>query len=647
MATIASLFVELKLMADNFNNGLKTAQKEAKEFEKTVKPTQKMLDDVGGAMTGAGLAISGIGVPFAMAAKSAIDTAEAFYDMAQRTGASTEALSAVSFAALEAGASAGAVEMAFKKSSKVLEDASTGSKAAAESLSKIGLSVDDLMKMKPDDRFFAMAKGLDSIKDAGARSAISQELFGKSGTELIPILGDLAKGQAAVVETANQFGQVVTGKAAKSANDFNDAASRLMKSLGGVFIAMVDSGLIDTLSTFANRMAILIGEFTKAHPNIVAVAAVLGTVAAVVGPLVAGIGLMASGIAGLIPLGTSLLALVGGTAGLSAAFSAVAAVVTGPVGIVVAIVAATAALSKFVMNNETMIKLLDPIWNAIGALINKTIDFIIAMWDKMWTFIIEAPKRAKDAILGSVRGITDGVTGFFAGMYDKVVGNSYVPDMLDRIQEEFGRLPGVMEMPALKATQNTISSFANMFETVASEGESFSSKMGSIFGRLSGMGGGLGDLGGALSMGWGLGTDIANAWKSTQAHWQADDWVQNFQNPFDRAMATASPERKSRLMAEYREDMDRFARQGSKHATVIRQAEDTLNQRYGSVGTGGNMGTPGDPNSFGLATPEQHRTLNVYITTLATDATQAARIIAEELNRLGPDGGVLQPIYGR
>ena len=37
------------------------------------------------------------------------------------------------------------------------------------------------------------------------------------------------------------------------------------------------------------------------------------------------------------------------------------------------------------------------------------------------------------------------MTGFFGNMYDKVVGNSIVPDMVNRIGSEFHRMGGVME----------------------------------------------------------------------------------------------------------------------------------------------------------------------------------------------------------
>lgn len=54
MAALSNLYVELKLSADNFNNGLKESQRQAKAFESSIKPTMKALDDLGDAMKSAG-----------------------------------------------------------------------------------------------------------------------------------------------------------------------------------------------------------------------------------------------------------------------------------------------------------------------------------------------------------------------------------------------------------------------------------------------------------------------------------------------------------------------------------------------------------------------------------------------------------------
>lgn len=58
------------------------------------------------------------------------------------------------------------------------------------------------------------------------------------------------------------------------------------------------------------------------------------------------------------------------------------------------------------------------------------------------------------------------VTGFFFDMYDAVVGNSYVPDMVDGIKAEFDRLQAVMVDPAKKATASVTEDTRKMAQDV-------------------------------------------------------------------------------------------------------------------------------------------------------------------------------------
>src|SRR5690606_21563024 len=63
------------------------------------------------------------------------------------------------------------------------------------------------------------------------------------------------------------------------------------------------------------------------------------------------------------------------------------------------------------------------------------------------------------AVVEGIKGKVDAVTGFFRGMYDAVVGNSYVPDMVDGIAANFAGLDGVMVKPTLAATSQVVGAF--------------------------------------------------------------------------------------------------------------------------------------------------------------------------------------------
>lgn len=73
----------------------------------------------------------------------------------------------------------------------------------------------------------------------------------------------------------------------------------------------------------------------------------------------------------------------------------------------------------------------------------------------------------------------------FAWLKDKVTGNSYVPDMVDEIASQFGRLDALMVNPAEDATKRTAGAFEQMGSEVRSTLQGLAS---SIAGSLGGAG---------------------------------------------------------------------------------------------------------------------------------------------------------------
>ena len=65
-------------------------------------------------------------------------------------------------------------------------------------------------------------------------------------------------------------------------------------------------------------------------------------------------------------------------------------------------------------------------------------------------------------IWDSVTAKVEGVRKMFFGLYDAVVGHSYIPDMVDGIQTEMSRLDKVMVDPAQKATMKTADAHREM-----------------------------------------------------------------------------------------------------------------------------------------------------------------------------------------
>lgn len=73
-----------------------------------------------------------------------------------------------------------------------------------------------------------------------------------------------------------------------------------------------------------------------------------------------------------------------------------------------------------------------------------------------------------NAIWENVKGKIEAVKGWFFGLYDAVVGHSYIPDMVSEIGVHMRRLDGELAAPAKKATSKAAEAFRALQQEVAS-----------------------------------------------------------------------------------------------------------------------------------------------------------------------------------
>ncbi|MCL4733285.1 hypothetical protein KJZ71_05865, partial [Patescibacteria group bacterium] len=162
-------FVELGV-SDKLSAGLKAAQKKLEAF--------------GEGLRSIGTKMAGIGVAAITAllgtAKAFSDSGDALDKMSARTGVSVEALSELGYAADLSGTDMETLENGLRVMQKTLVEASQGSKGANEALARLGLTVQDLAKLSPDEQFKLLADRISRIQDPAARAAMAMELFGKA-----------------------------------------------------------------------------------------------------------------------------------------------------------------------------------------------------------------------------------------------------------------------------------------------------------------------------------------------------------------------------------------------------------------------------------------------------------------------------------
>lgn len=100
----------------------------------------------------------------------------------------------------------------------------------------------------------------------------------------------------------------------------------------------------------------------------------------------------------------------------------------------------------------------DRVLAAAGELASGAVNYV----NKMVSGISAAITGRLNAIWDSVSKKIDYIGGKFKWLYDVVVGNSYIPDMVDEIGAQMARLDAVLVQPVVGATSKAADAFRNL-----------------------------------------------------------------------------------------------------------------------------------------------------------------------------------------
>jgi hypothetical protein len=126
-----------------------------------------------------------------MAIKSTLAFADNVETLAKQSRMSTDAVQTLGFVASRNGSSFQAVANAVNNLDKALE---TNNKTTQRILKELGFSVEDLLRLRPEDRFRELGIAIGGLEDDSRRSEAAMRLFGASGKDLLATFHDLAAG---------------------------------------------------------------------------------------------------------------------------------------------------------------------------------------------------------------------------------------------------------------------------------------------------------------------------------------------------------------------------------------------------------------------------------------------------------------------
>lgn len=228
--------------------------------KKTEGLGQKFLAGVGtAAKWGAGIAgaaAAGATALFGVATKAA-DAMDVIDKGSQKMGISTKAYQEWDYAMGQSGMSIDSMKNGMKTLSNLMDGAASGTASAQATFDQLGVSLyDSSGAMKSQEQMMSESiMALSNMAEGADRTALAVDLFGKSGTELAPLLNEGADGVQALIDRSHELGLVVSDEAVDAGvtlgdtiDDVKDSFGAIVNKIGVEVMPIIQSGLDWVLS---------------------------------------------------------------------------------------------------------------------------------------------------------------------------------------------------------------------------------------------------------------------------------------------------------------------------------------------------------------------------------------------------------------
>lgn len=218
--------------------------------KRNLADVQGAADKVGGSFGTLGVLIGGVFTGASL--KGALDVLDKLDDLAEKSGVAAQELSGLRFASEAAGTPTESLGVGMRKLAQNMAAAAGGSKDAMAIFEAIGVSVKDANgRLRGTDAVLLdIASRFAVYADGAGKAALAQELFGRTGSEMIPLLNKGAAGIRDLQNEANKLGAVYGSDLAKSASDFNDNLKKLELAAEGAKVKLLEQ-LLPTLNATA------------------------------------------------------------------------------------------------------------------------------------------------------------------------------------------------------------------------------------------------------------------------------------------------------------------------------------------------------------------------------------------------------------
>lgn len=423
----------------------------------------------GESLRGLSMVAGAVDVALAGLTVKAGSTADDLNTMAKVTGISTQELQKYKLSADLLDVSVESIAKSQTKMKKSMLSAQQGSKNIADAFNTLGVSiVDSNGHLKDQSEVFEESiKALGKMENETERDALAMQIFGKSASELNPLIEDNGETFQKVADVFKQNDlEIVDQETIDKANQFNDALDTI-KMTGMATLSTVGMQLAGYLAPAMEKIADVLGRvmgwLSQLDPAVLTVIGIIAGVVAVLSPLLIGVGKIAMAISSIMTLISTLGPAIAG-------FSA------GALLPIIGIIAGVIAIGVLLYKNwdtikEKALELKDWVvekWAALKEKVVTTVTNLVntvkILWMALKIGVETIVNNIRDTVSNIFNGIKNTVTSIFNsikstatsvwnGIKDAIqnpinTAVTFVKNAIDKIKGFFSGLK--LELPHIK-----------------------------------------------------------------------------------------------------------------------------------------------------------------------------------------------------
>lgn len=230
-------------------------------FAAAIKGTAAVITGALVAATTAAVgAATAAGKAFLDAAKSTAEYGDTVDKASQRLQISRLAFQELDYVLQLCGTSMDSMSAGFKTLNNKIADARNGSEEATAMFTALGISMDEIQNLSTEDLFKAAINGLQDMGESADRAALANDLFGRSGQQLAPLLNMTSEEMNDAIKTANEYGMILSDEGVAASAQFTDSMTTMEKTVEGLKNTMMVNFLPAMSEVMDGMSAIFAGD---------------------------------------------------------------------------------------------------------------------------------------------------------------------------------------------------------------------------------------------------------------------------------------------------------------------------------------------------------------------------------------------------